>query len=445
MNYQMGATAPSEALINAFAEGATASGLFVRVTTPDGQADPYVESTQVALTGLSGRIAVKPKAGLAPGVYKGKLVLHACSDSACAVVYAGSPWTVSYTLTVTMVYAALDTSSFGAPKTMVYDAAHGDIYASYPTPYGGVGLSAVARFRSGIAGWAGSTLSVPGLKDIALATDGSVLAATDTSDKVNLIDPVTFSVKSSHVSPSGIADQGNLEEVDIAFTSDGKLWMATGTGSSWHGLGYFDLRTSTFGNASPPCAHCYGGQFFAVSRDGSRLMFTQSASISPAPPMLYRDTADGTFKPNPIGLTFFYYLTSLSDSGDRFLMMGRTVYDRAFGTVGQVPQPPKGVRAAQMSPDGRRAYVLSYAVEPGDASPPVVQVFDTSAAAGTQIDLPLVGSFTIPDVPGCQTSSYPNYDCYRPKMRLTPDGNNLLILGSRKLIIAPIQQALTGQ
>ena len=174
-------------------------------------------------------------------------------------------------------------------------------------------------------------------------------------------------------------------------------------------------------------------------------MFTQSASISPAPPMLYRDTADGTFKPNPIGLTFFYYLTSLSDSGDRFLMMGRTVYDRAFGTVGQVPQPPKGVRAAQMSPDGRRAYVLSYAVEPGDASPPVVQVFDTSAAAGTQIDLPLVGSFTIPDVPGCQTSSYPNYDCYRPKMRLTPDGNNLLILGSRKLIVAPIPQALTGQ
>jgi hypothetical protein len=35
------------------------------------------------------------------------------------------------------------------------------------------------------------------------------------------------------------------------------------------------------------------------------------------------------------------------------------------------------------------------------------RVFDTSAPAGTQLNLPLVGSFTIPDLPGCQTTSYP--------------------------------------
>jgi hypothetical protein len=444
MTYQMGATTPSEAVVNAVAEGTPSSGLFVRATSPDGQSDPNLENAQVSVTGRSARIAIKPKAGLPPGVYKGTLVFQACPDSACAVNYVGSPWTVSYTLTVTMVYAALDTSGFGVPKTMVYDAAHGDIYASYPTPYGGAGHSAIVRFRSGAAGWTGSALSIPGLRDIALATDGSVLAATDASGKVNLVDLASFSVKSSHASPAGIGDQGNMEEVGIAFTNDGKLWMSTGTGTGWHGLGYFDLRTSTFGNATPACAHCYGSQFFAVSGDGSRLMVTQSAAISPQPPMLYMDAADDIMRPNPVGLTFFYYLTSLSANGDRFLMMGNTVYDRAFGTVGRIPPPPKGVRAAQMSPDGRRAYVLTYAVEPGDSSPPVVQLFDTSVQAGTQLNLPQVGSFTIPDMPGCQTASYPNYDCYRPKMRLTPDGNNLLILGTRKLIVAPIPKELTG-
>ena len=129
--------------------------------------------------------------------------------------------------------------------------------------------------------------------------------------------------------------------------------------------------------------------------------------MSPFPPMLYMDTVDDVFRSNPVGLTFFYYLMSLSNSGDRFLMMGNTVYDRAFGMVGNVPPPPDGTRAAQMSPDGRRAYILTYAVEPGNSTPPTIQVFDTSAQAGTQLNLPLVGSFTIPDLPGCQTTSYP--------------------------------------
>jgi hypothetical protein len=150
------------------------------------------------------------------------------------------------------------------------------------------------------------------------------------------------------------------------------------------------------------------------------------------------------FKTNPIGLGFFYYLTSLSNNGERFLMNGDTVYDKAFGTVGTIPQPASGVRAAQLSPDGRRAYVLDYAVEPGTAALPVVHVYNTSAAAGTAVTLPLVGNFTLPDIPSCQTATYPNYSCYRPKMRVTADGNNLVILGSTKLVVAPIPNALSG-
>jgi hypothetical protein len=394
---------------------------------------------------MSARISVKPKTGLPPGIYKGTLNVRACPDAACASSYLGSPWPVSYTLTVTLSYATLDTSAYGMPRTMVYDAMRGDIYASYPSAYGlPGGLSAVAKFHWSGGSWTRSTLSIPGLLDIALATDGSVLAATDLDNKVNLIDPATFSLKHSYVGTAGIGNQGSSTEVGIALTNDGKLWMPTGVGTSWHGLGYFDLKTLTFGNSTPPCSDCYGGPYFAVSGDGSRLIVTQSATISPAPLMLYMDTADSIFKNNPVGLTFFNYLTSLSHSGDRFLMTGDTVYDRAFGTVGQIPQTPNGERAAQMSPDGRRAYILTYAVEPGNSAAPTVQVFDTSAQAGTQLNLPSIGSFTSPDLPSCQTSSYPYYECYRPRMRLTPDGNNLLILGDRKLIVAPIPKTLSG-
>jgi len=341
-------------------------------------------------------------------------------------------------------YATLDTSSLGMPRTLVYDAKYGDLYASYPSTYESVGLSAIVRFRSNGTTWKSSTLSIPGLRDIALASDRSVLAATDTSDHVHLIDLATFSIKSSHVSEAGITDTGSNTEVGIAFTNDGKLWMPTGHGYGWNGVGFFDLRTLTFGNASPPCGSCYYGPYFAVARGGSRLMVTQSASMSPAPPMLYMDTVNGTFKPNPIGLEFFYSQTSLSDSGDRFLMNGYMVYDRAFGSVGRVTQPSSGVRASQLSPDGRRAYILSYAVEPGSSALPVVQVFDTSIEAGTQVNLPLVGTFTIADLPGCQTSTYPMYSCYQPRMRVSADGNNLMILGDKKLIIAPIPKALSG-
>ncbi|HEX7866929.1 MAG TPA: hypothetical protein VF555_18395 [Variovorax sp.] len=336
-------------------------------------------------------------------------------------------------------YATLDTSSYGIPRTMVFDAKRGDIYASYPSTFAAVGLSAIARFRSNGTGWTSSTLSIPGLRDIALAPDSSVLAATDASNHVHLIDLDTFSVKSSHLSPIGVGDEGGYAEVSIAFTKDGKLWMATGS-SGWHGVGFFDMRTSTFAEPLPYC--CYGSPYFAVSRDGARLMLVPSASISPSPSMLYMDAEDGVFRTNPIGLTFFYYLTSVSDNGNRFLMGGSAVYDRAFGTVGAVPQSAVGLRAAQLSADGRRAYLLEYAVEPGSSALPIIRVLDTSAKAGTQLNLPEVGRFTIPDIPGCQTATYPTYECYRPRMRVTPEGKNLLILGDKKLVVVPIPGAL---
>ena len=338
-------------------------------------------------------------------------------------------------------FTIVDSSAYGMPRTLAYDAVRGDVYASYPTR-GSVGISAIARFHRGDAGWASSTLSIPGLLDIALATDASVLAATDTSGKVHLIDPVTFRVKSSHTSPDGIADQGGNTEVGIAFTNDGKLWMPTGSDYPWHGLGFFDLRTSTFGKSTTVCSNCYYGPYLAVASDGSRLMVAPSASMSPAPEMFYMDTTDGVFRQNPIGLTFFYSQTSLSNNGNRFLMTGHQVYDKAFGSVGTVPfLPQDATMATQLSADGRRLYALSYGISSGASAAPLVRVFDASVEAGTQLTLPLVGSFTLPASPSCRIDQT---GCYNPRMRISPDGKNLLILGNEKLLIATIPKAMRG-
>lgn len=444
MAYESGEAAPSGVVVNAVAQGLNGRAVFVSATSPSGSPDPYIDSVQATVTGASARITVKPKAGLSHGIYKGTLVLNACADAACAVHYAGSPWSISYTLTVTLPYSKLDTRAFGTARTLVYDAVRGDIYASYPT-YEMIGLSAVARFRWTGSAWTASTLSIPGLKDIALPPDASVLAATDGNNTVHLIDLTTFTIKSSHVSPAGIADQGTRTETGIAFTADGKLWTSIGGNVYFPGgVGYFDLQTLKFGVASPPCPSCYGSQFFAVSGDGSRLMLTQSASVSPAPPMLYLDTAEGFFRTNPIGLEFFYYGTSLSYNGDRFLMNGYTVYDRQFGTVGTIPQLPTGFRGVQMSPDGRRAYAVTFDFEASPSPLWGVQVFDTSAPAGTHVVVPLVGSFTIPDRPSCRPQNELSFACLHPVVRVTSDGNNLLILGEDNLVVVPIPNALSG-
>ncbi|WP_429611978.1 hypothetical protein [Variovorax sp. W2I14] len=338
-----------------------------------------------------------------------------------------------------VVYRTLDTSAFGMPRTLVYDAVHGDIYASYPTTYESIGLSAIVRFRTNGMNWTSTSLSLPGLQDIALAPDASVLAATDGSNQVHLIDLATFSVKSTHIAPFGIGDQGSNIEVAIAFAGDGKLWMPSGEGYNWHNLGFFDLRTQAFGTVA--CPMCYSGPYFAVSGDGSRLMVTQTAGLTPRPPMLYMDGGDGVLRTNPVGLDFFYWMTSLSDDGNRFLFSGETVYDRAFGTVGTLPLV-NDMRAARISPDGRRAYTLNYVVEPGSPALPVVRAFDTTPSAGTRVNLSQIGSFTLADFPACQASTYPKYSCYRPRMQVSKDGTTLMILGDKKLIVATIPKAL---
>jgi hypothetical protein len=335
-----------------------------------------------------------------------------------------------------------DTSNLGQPKTMLYDSLHGDVYASYAaSPISPTGLSTVIRFRPNGSGWQRTSLSIPGLIDIALSPDSTRLAAADTTNKINIIDLASFAVTESYQSSTPISYSGinNLEGA-LAFTNDGKLWLS--------GYNYFDLTSHSFGKTTFPCSSwCSVQGNLLVSRDGSRLIASSSGSVSPSGPMTYLDASDGLVHDNPAGLTFFYRNSSLSDSGKRFLFDGYSVYDQNFGKVGETARGVSLTRGAQLSPDGNRAYFANQSfTTPSTWS---ISVRDTSGPAGTQLSLPTVGSIDVPIKPSCEFSTgsaaaNDTSNCFSTKMRIAPDGNSVIFLGDKYLVVVPIPQSMSG-
>jgi hypothetical protein len=101
----------------------------------------------------------------------------------------------------------------------------------------------------------------------------------------------------------------------------------------------------------------YDGPWYAMSRDGERLIITQTAAASPEP-MLYMNAADSVLRVNPAGLTFSYYF-SLSETGDRVLFDNFELRDGGFNLIGAATLPTASpyslsyyARAGLVTPDG---------------------------------------------------------------------------------------------
>lgn len=93
-----------------------------------------------------------------------------------------------------------------------------------------------------------------------------------------------------------------------------------------------------------------------------------------------------------------------------------------------------------ISPDGTRAYVLTYhSQDVGFGSPPVfrprVYVLDTSGDVGDN-DVPVLGFFELQDYPSC-IDVVPGC-AIRPPMAISLDGRTLFIAGESRFIVAPI-------
>ncbi|AVR94588.1 hypothetical protein C9I28_01815 [Pseudoduganella armeniaca] len=330
-------------------------------------------------------------------------------------------------------YAAVPTQ--GYKGGMVFDAERKAIFTVNKT------LGSLMRFSLNGSAWNVSSAAVTGADAVALSPDGKSVIVTVTTGHIKLFDPVTLaeqgSFKAGYVSGDTV---NNLPR--LAVRNDGKVLFAgySGVNDGNGGMPYFDLVTQRFGNIGG----AYNFGWAVASGDGSHINIVQSASYSPLPPMVSLDGGDMVAKVAPGGLTFWYE-GAQSLRGERFAEGTYTVWDRDFNKIGKVVIPNTAYmgRTPVFSPDGKRLYVMAYdstGLYNGSTSKPRVYVFDSSTRMVTSTDLPLLGSFDLPDYPTCNISAY---ECdTRALGTISPDGKTLFFLGDVNLVAVPVPTTL---
>jgi len=341
-------------------------------------------------------------------------------------------------------YTATQVATEGVPFSTLYDPVRQIVYSANST------LSAVRRMRFSNGSWVTDSLAFPALRDIGLSPDGSTLVAVETPGRLHLIDTSSFTVTHTYTMPGPVADTPYSGR-GLAVTNDGKVWLSVG--SYWNAMYTFDLRSRSFtaGGVTGAPTTFSNGPWFEVSRNGERLVMVQQASNSPGTPILYLDASEGVFRDNPAGLTFFYWtLNGLGDTGNRFLYSAHEVYDSAFGRVGRITLPDAGwwASAAVLSPDGNKVYIYALREgawgDPSSTTMPRIYVLDSSAAAGAQVNLPVLGSFDLAAYPTCRFDNT-NSQCVRPNMTIAPDGKTLFVLGTVGMAVIPVSGPLASQ
>ncbi len=117
LTWEHGAT-DTVALVVLNASSTVPTPLFVGASTAGGQVDPNIGQIDVALPSATrANVRISPQVGLAPGNYKGTVVLKACIDAACSQQYGGSPINVAYAFTVAPLEAGFDAS----PRTLLIE------------------------------------------------------------------------------------------------------------------------------------------------------------------------------------------------------------------------------------------------------------------------------------------------------------------------------------
>jgi hypothetical protein len=330
----------------------------------------------------------------------------------------------------TFAYAAVP--SGGNPRTIVLDPARSTVYGV------NVDGESLQRFRLQNGSWILDAKPVPQILDAGMSADGESVVVTATPGRLRLVDPATLATTFTHDHARGFARNLTNIGFGITATHDGRAWLSIGDGGL-NELGYFDLRTRRVEVWSPESPIFHGGPWMAVSRDGSRMILVQTASSTPAPPMLGYAAASGALTPEASGQTYSYDI-HLSADGSRAIFDAYEVRDRSSALIGRVSLAafPRyyGV-AGLMSPEGHRAYVLAMHEDP--AVKPRVFVFDTRAASATSVNLTLVGQFDLQHDPTCRTI----YDCnQRARAAISPDGATLFFLGSQHLVVQPVSASL---
>ena len=350
-------------------------------------------------------------------------------------------------------YAAIPTG--GSLRSLAYDAERESIYAANVT------VGSIMSFHYTGGAWTKTSVSFPQAYDAGLSQDGSTLFATSTLTSalptapgvIETLDPSTLAT--IHSEPQSVVFLPSFGTLGfgIPTTNDGRTWLAIASVSQ-DAFGSLSYVTPTsllptvvaLPNMSPDF---YDGPWFAMSRDGERLIITPNSGG-----LLYMNAADSVVRTNPGGATFSYNF-SVSESGDRALFDNATLRDGAFNVLGTATIPAGSspynsyyAKNGQLTPDGSRIYVLSYR---SDASPslplsPRVFVFDATSPPPS---LTALGYFDVADYPTCipdpnTGSCAGQYGSPSIAGGISLDGKILFFAGDQKLLVVPVPSTLSA-
>lgn len=317
----------------------------------------------------------------------------------------------------------------------------------------------LVRFRSSGGNWTADSPSISAVGNVGVLNDGNVIVNTVPGGLTILDRDTMNSTFTLDLSCTGL----HHKSPNMPVTLDGRVWLSRSlinpgcAGSPrWGELGRFDPQTEAFQLFETPNEPWFVGRFangpsFVMSRNGERLVMHQESNQN-FPPMVYLDASESVLRPTPQDQPNWFQTAASSDDGSRMLFDHDRLVNDEFATVGRVEIPEYSLpftdaafRAASvLSPDGSRAYVLTYPVsfigqETTPTSPlPRVWVLDTSGDVG-DAPLPVEGYFEIEDAPSCLQSGC----AFSSRAAVSIDGATLFFAGNERMVIAPIPSVLT--
>jgi hypothetical protein len=286
-----------------------------------------------------------------------------------------------------------------------------------------------------------STRVVPNLAGIALSPDRRSVLATLRSGQLLELSPQDLSTVNSRELGRPVGAQWPTH-LPLIVTADGFL-LATG-GDQWSPVLSYDLVRDAAVPLSSSTYTFYSGPWGLVSGNGQRTLVTQTAGLSPAPPLLRRDGVNTEMAPYPVSSSpSFFYAASADRRGTRWLLDNQRVVDFNLNTLGLLPVPFADnwyPQTSAMSRDGSRAYV--FAIN-STVSASRIFVFDTSTPVGSIQVFPLLGAFDPSLSPSCLSpTTSETCNGYASRMVLMDDDRTLVLAGDRRIGLVPVPASL---
>lgn len=324
-----------------------------------------------------------------------------------------------------LAYARVQSS--GRKRQLIYDPRHQALWASMP----GVAL----RFGHADGTWTAASRTIADLRDVALSPDGGTVYAVSWSGTLRLLDPITLEEQASY-DRGGALGPASLRPDGVAVTNDGRVWLPFGA-TGIDDLGFFDPARGTFTNTG---LDFYEGPWLTVSGNGERLFVDGRTG------RMHLDGADGTLTD---GGFYFEGNHGIDEVGSRFVSVSYSeaaLWDGAFAFVGRLLLPSAYTNylggttiAATVSPDGSRAYVLSYSTG-SHLDLPRVWVFDSTATVSG--NPPLLGYFELLEYPTVRSGF--TIQSREALMAMSPDAATLFIAGDDAVMVVPVPSTLTA-